>query len=35
MGTVEKPDVWPRTVEISFGKVEVSRHDFYDCFEPK
>ncbi len=30
----EEPDVWPRTVEISFGKVEVSRHEFYDCFEP-
>ena len=31
----EEPDVWPRTVEISFGKNEVSRHDFYDCFEPE
>lgn len=35
MGTAEEPDVWPRTVEISFGKVEVSRHDFYNCFEPE
>jgi hypothetical protein len=34
MGTAE-PDVWARTVEISFGKVEVSRHEFYDCFEPE
>jgi hypothetical protein len=32
MGT-ESPDVWPRTAEISFGNTEVSRHDFYDCFE--
>ncbi len=32
MGT-ETPDVWPRTAEISFGSTEVSRHDFYDCFE--
>ncbi len=30
----EEPDVWPRTVEISFGKVEASRHEFYDYFEP-
>jgi hypothetical protein len=35
MGTAEEPDVWPRTIEISFGKVEVSRHDFYNCFEPE
>ncbi len=32
MGT-ESPDVWPRTAEISFGNTEVTRHDFYDCFE--
>jgi hypothetical protein len=32
MGT-ETPDVWPRTAEISFGSTEVTRHDFYDCFE--
>ena len=31
----EEPDVWPRTVEISFGKNEVSRHEFYECFEPQ
>ena len=31
----EEPDVWPRTVEISFGKVEVTRHEFYECFEPQ
>lgn len=31
----EEPDVWPRTVEISFGKNEVSRHDFYEWFEPQ
>ena len=30
----EEPDVWPRTVEISFGKVEVTKHEFYGCFEP-
>ena len=30
----EEPDVWPRTVEISFGKVELTKHDFYGCFEP-
>lgn len=34
MGT-EEPDVWPRTVEISFGRSEVSRHEFYNCFEPE
>ncbi|KAI9550933.1 hypothetical protein GHT06_001746 [Daphnia sinensis] len=32
MGT-ETPDVWARTVEISFGNTEVTRHDFYECFE--
>ena len=30
----EEPDVWPRTVEICFGKVEVTKHEFYSCFEP-
>ncbi|XP_045034572.1 uncharacterized protein LOC123475645 [Daphnia magna] len=32
MGT-ESPDVWPRTAEISFGNTEVTRHEFYECFE--
>jgi hypothetical protein len=32
MGT-ETPDVWPRTAEISFGNTEVTRHEFYECFE--
>ncbi|XP_045035115.1 uncharacterized protein LOC123475941 [Daphnia magna] len=32
MGT-ESPDVWPRTSEISFGNTEVTRHEFYECFE--
>ena len=31
----EEPDVWPRTVEISFGKHEVFTHKFYECFEPE
>ncbi|EFX63316.1 hypothetical protein DAPPUDRAFT_119319 [Daphnia pulex] len=29
----ESPDVWPRTAEISFGSTEVTRHEFYECFE--
>ncbi|EFX66646.1 hypothetical protein DAPPUDRAFT_116139 [Daphnia pulex] len=29
----ESPDVWPRTSEISFGNTEVTRHEFYECFE--
>lgn len=29
----ESPDVWPRTAEISFGNTEVTRHEFYECFE--
>ena len=33
MGT-DSPDVWARTAEISFGSTEVTRHDFYECFEP-
>ncbi|KAI9550770.1 hypothetical protein GHT06_004557 [Daphnia sinensis] len=32
MGT-ETPNVWARTVQISFGNTEVTRHDFYECFE--
>jgi hypothetical protein len=32
MGT-ESPDVWPRAAEISFGNTEVTRHEFYECFE--
>ena len=32
MGT-EIPDVWARTAEISFGGTDVTRHDFYECFE--
>jgi hypothetical protein len=32
MGT-ETPDVWPRTAEINFGSIEVTRHEFYECFE--
>ncbi|XP_045023984.1 uncharacterized protein LOC123468970 [Daphnia magna] len=30
---MESPDVWPRTAEISFGNTEVTRHEFYECFE--
>ena len=33
MGT-DSPDVWARTAEISFGSTEVTRHEFYECFEP-
>ena len=29
----ETPDVWPRTAEISFGNAEITRHEFYECFE--
>ncbi|EFX65603.1 hypothetical protein DAPPUDRAFT_333018 [Daphnia pulex] len=29
----ESPDVWPRTAEISFSNTEVTRHEFYECFE--
>ena len=32
MGT-EISDVWARTAEISFGGTDVTRHDFYECFE--
>ena len=29
----ETPDVWPRTAEISFSNAEITRHEFYECFE--
>ncbi len=32
MGT-ESQDVCPRNAEISFGYTEVTRHEFYECFE--